>query len=74
MEHKLMDALPVVETIRAAARRLAVSQATIRRLLARGALGRVAVGRSVRVLSRSVDDLAERGGNVTEAPNGLGAK
>ena len=35
---------------------------SIRRLLDRGDLARVAVGRSVRVLARTVDELAERGG------------
>lgn len=49
-------------TIGCAARRLAVSASTIRRLLARGELVRISVGRSVRVLARSVDELAERGG------------
>lgn len=49
-------------TVGEAARRLAVSPTTIRRLLTRGALVRIAVGRSVRVLARSVDELAERGG------------
>lgn len=44
------------------ARRLEVSASTVRRLLARGALIRVTLGRSVRVLARSVDELAERGG------------
>lgn len=45
-----------------AARRLAVSEMTVRRLLERGELTRIAVGRSVRVLAKSVDDLAARGG------------
>lgn len=62
MEHDKTEARPVVLTIGGAARRLAVSPMTIRRLLARGELVRVAVGRSVRVLARSVDELAERGG------------
>lgn len=53
---------PVALTIGEAARRLAVSLTTVRRLLERGALTRVSVGRSVRVLARSVDELAERGG------------
>jgi excisionase family DNA binding protein len=63
MELDKLDApRPVVLTIPDAARRLAVSPMTIRRLLDRGALARVVVGRSVRVLARSVDELAERGG------------
>lgn len=56
------ESQPVALTIGDAARRLAVSPSTIRRLLARQALTKVAVGRSVRVLARSVDELAERGG------------
>jgi excisionase family DNA binding protein len=66
MERDKLEAPPVALTIAEAARRLAVSPMTIRRLLARGALSRIAVGRSVRVLARSVDELAERGG-VTRA-------
>jgi excisionase family DNA binding protein len=62
MEHQKTEIPPVALTITEAARRLAVSPMTIRRLLENGALARVAVGRSVRVLARSVDDLAERGG------------
>lgn len=62
MERNKVETPPVALTIADAARRLAVSPMTIRRLLARGALSRVAVGRSVRVLARSVDELAERGG------------
>lgn len=62
MERKCDDSPPVALTIGQTARRLAVSPMTIRRLLARGELSRVAVGRSVRVLARSVDELAERGG------------
>ena len=62
MERNRIESPPVALTIADAARRLAVSPMTIRRLLARGALSRVAVGRSVRVLARSVDELAERGG------------
>jgi len=53
---------PVVLTIPEAARRLAVSQLTVRRLMADGALSRVVIGRSVRVVTRSLDELAERGG------------
>jgi excisionase family DNA binding protein len=62
MERNKVDSPPVALTIAEAARRLAVSQMTIRRLLARGTLSRVSVGRSVRVLARSVHELAERGG------------
>ena len=62
MERNRIESSPVALTIADAARRLAVSPMTIRRLLARGDLSRVAVGRSVRVLARSVDELAERGG------------
>jgi excisionase family DNA binding protein len=62
MNRDKLEAPPVALTIAEAARRLAVSPMTIRRLLAHGALSRVAVGRSVRVLARSVHELAERGG------------
>ncbi len=62
MESKKVDPPPVALTIADAARRLSVSKMTVRRLLARGVLARVAVGRSVRVLARTVDELAERGG------------
>lgn len=62
MQRNKFESPPVALTIADAARRLAVSPTTVRRLLARGALSRVAVGRSVRVLARSVDELAERGG------------
>ncbi|MDX2147335.1 MAG: helix-turn-helix domain-containing protein [Planctomycetota bacterium] len=62
MERNRVEPPPVALTIADAARRLAVSPMTIRRLLERGELVRIAVGRSVRVLARSVDELAERGG------------
>lgn len=62
MKQENKEAPPVALTIGEAARRLSVSPMTIRRLLARGELARIAVGRSVRVLTRSVDELAERGG------------
>lgn len=62
MEPNRFEETPVAVTIAEAARRLAVSPMTIRRLLERGALVRVGVGRSVRVLARSVNELAERGG------------
>ena len=62
MEGNRIESPPVALTIADAARRLAVSPMTIRRLLSRGALVRVAIGRSVRVLARTVDELAERGG------------
>lgn len=52
----------VALTIGDAAKRLAVSRATVRRLLVRGALVRVRLGRCVRVLAASVDQLAECGG------------
>lgn len=52
----------VALTIGEAARRLAVSPMTIRRLIERGELKRIALGRSVRVPARSIDDLIERGG------------
>jgi len=54
MEHERNEPVPVVLTIGEAARRLAVSATTIRRLLERGELVRVPIGRSVRVLARSV--------------------
>lgn len=62
MERNELRTAPIALTIPDAARRLAVSPMTIRRLLTRGDLSRVAIGRSVRVLTRSVDELAERGG------------
>lgn len=62
MERKRDDSPPVALTIGESARRLKVSQMTIRRLLERGELSRVTIGRAVRVLARSVDELAERGG------------
>jgi excisionase family DNA binding protein len=64
MERKQFDSSPVAFKILEAARRLEVSPMTIRRLLARGALTRVRVGRSVRVLASSVSALAERGGEA----------
>ncbi len=62
MAHKKLDMRPVALTIGDAAQELAVSATTIRRLLASGELRRIVVGRSVRVLARSVQELAERGG------------
>jgi len=56
------DAPVVAMTIGDTARRLAVSPTTVRRLLERGELTRIDLGRAVRVLSRSVDEFAERGG------------
>ncbi|HYF14042.1 MAG TPA: excisionase family DNA-binding protein [Phycisphaerales bacterium] len=53
---------PVALTVREAARRLSLSQSTIWRLLARGTLARVRVGRSVRVLAKSVEEFAAKGG------------
>ena len=49
-------------TVSEAAFRLAVSKSTIWRLLQTGQLGRVAIGRAVRVSLASVDALAARGG------------
>lgn len=60
--NKKVESPPVALSIADAARRLSVSPTTIRRLLARRALVRITIGRSVRVLARSVDELAERGG------------
>ena len=57
---------PVV-SIRDAARRLAISTSTVRRLLKRGELERVRLGRSVRVLNRSIVSLVARGGVGREA-------
>jgi excisionase family DNA binding protein len=62
MERNNVGSPPLALTIADAARRLSVSQMTVRRLLERGLLSRVTIGRSVRVLARSVDELAERGG------------
>jgi len=62
MQRNKVEAALLAVTIADAARWLAVSPMTIRRLLERGALSRVSVGRSVRVLARSVDEFAERGG------------
>ena len=62
MNEAVRSSEPVALTIGEAARRLAVSVTTIRRLLEQGTLRRVSVGRSVRVLARSVDELAESGG------------
>ncbi len=67
MQREKIETPPVAVTIAGAAHRLAVSEMTIRRLLARGVLVRIAVGRSVRVLIKSVDELAERGGAATDA-------
>jgi excisionase family DNA binding protein len=55
---------PVAITGEEAARRLSVSRSTIRRLLARGELTRVRLGRSVRILAASVEALAARGGAI----------
>lgn len=62
MERNDVESPKVAISIADAARRLSVSPVTVRRLLDRGALVRVEIGRSVRVLARSVDELAERGG------------
>jgi len=66
MKNSEVETTPVALTIRSAARLLAVSPMTIRRLLDRGALIRVKIGRSVRVLARSVHELAESGGVAHE--------
>ncbi|MFN7022269.1 MAG: helix-turn-helix domain-containing protein [Phycisphaerales bacterium] len=60
--NKKVEPPPVALTIADAARRLSVSTTTIRRMLARGVLPRVLLGRAVRVPTRSVDELAESGG------------
>lgn len=52
----------LAERVQSAARRLAISTSTVRRLIRCGALRTVIIGRSVRVLRQSVDELAERGG------------
>jgi len=67
MERNKVETPPVAMTIADAASRLAVSTTTIRRLLERGELERITIGRSVRVLARSVGALAERAKGVTRA-------
>jgi excisionase family DNA binding protein len=65
------DSQTITLTIEGAAQRLAVSPTTVRRLLERGELRRVKLGRSVRVLAISVNELAERGGCEGKGvPNG----
>ena len=53
---------PQTVTLPEAARRLSVCVMTIRRLLARDELGRVTLGRSVRVVVASIDRLIAKGG------------
>ena len=53
---------PLALTIPQAGEQLAVSRSTIRRLLSRGDLKQIKIGRAVRVLASSVDELAARGG------------
>lgn len=62
MNREMSELAPIALTIADAARQLAVSQMTIRRLLDSGALAKVSLGRAVRVLAQSVRELAERGG------------
>ncbi|MBL8762231.1 MAG: helix-turn-helix domain-containing protein [Phycisphaerae bacterium] len=62
MERHEIDPQPDALTVRETARRLSVSQMTVWRLLARGVLIRVRVGRAVRILARSVEQFVERGG------------
>lgn len=62
MQRESSSNVPIAMTIAEASRALSVSPMTIRRLLERGELRRVAVGRSVRVLAQSVASFAERGG------------
>lgn len=62
MERNRVDSPPLALTIGETGRRLMVSPMTVRRLLDRGELVRVRVGRSVRVLAASVTALAEKGG------------
>ena len=54
---------PLTVTIRAAALRLSISQMTVRRLMASGALERIRFGRSVRVTAASVIELVAKGGD-----------
>lgn len=54
---------PLTVTIRAAALRLSISQMTVRRLMASGALERIRFGRSVRITAASVTDLVAKGGD-----------
>lgn len=63
------DAPSVAVTIADAARRLAVSETTVRRLLASRSLTSVRIGRAVRVLSRSVDEFVDRACNAPTLPD-----
>lgn len=62
MDSHKFEFTPISLTIKDAARRLVVCSMTIRRLLDGGALKRVSARRFVRVLTRSVQELAKRGG------------
>jgi excisionase family DNA binding protein len=57
---------PVI-SIRDTARRLSISTSTVRRLLKRGELERVRIGRSVRILNCSIASLVARRGADLEA-------
>ncbi len=52
----------LVHTIGQTAKKLHVSPMTVRRLLARGELQRVRLGRAVRVLASSIEAFAAKGG------------
>lgn len=56
-----MDAQPLLITIAEAARRLSVSSDTIRRMIAKGELPMVRIGRLVRIPAEAVDRLAGQG-------------
>ncbi len=64
MPATIHDLPPVLFTIPEAAKRLHVSVMTARRLLARGELTRVRIGRAVRVTEASVLEFAKRGGQT----------
>lgn len=62
MTPNTVDHPPVLLTIEEAAKHLAVSQTTIRRLWESGELKRVTIGKAVRLLARSVEEFAQKGG------------
>lgn len=64
MPATIHDLPPVLLTIPETAKRLHVSVMTVRRLLARGELARVRIGRAVRVTEASVVEFAKRGGHT----------
>ena len=70
MERNKLESAPVAMTIPEAARRLAVSPMTIRRLLDRGELARIRIGRSVRVSASSVAALVQTAKALTERSGG----